>query len=115
MLDYHSNVDWDRLVIDGHIRKESAVYLIRMEGTDFYKIGLCVAGEEERRRVELQTGNPHELVVVGSGHFRFWSHGLRCEQELHRRYGDKHVRGEWFLLDACEVGLVLRDAEDFKG
>ena len=77
---------------------EGYVYLIRMEGTTFYKIGMSL--DPEIRLQTLQTGNPYRLDLVNRRAVR----DMRgAETGLHGRFERKrvpnvHVR-EWFNLD----------------
>lgn len=68
---------------------ESFVYFIQQGDDGPVKIGVAV-DPESRRRI-LQVGNPAELhirhTVPGSFHL---------EYELHGRFGEWRVRGEWF-------------------
>lgn len=68
----------------------------RPGGRRWVKIG--IANDVARRLSDLQTGNPDplELLAVGPG-------GRVVEQLLHVRYGDQHVRGEWFELEPGQL------------
>ena len=77
---------------------EGYVYLIRMEDTTFYKIGMSL--DPEIRLRTLQTGNPHHLCLVNRRAVR----DMRAaEMDLHRRFERKRVPNvyvrEWFDLD----------------
>lgn len=66
------------------------VYVIQEQGGDSaVKVGR--ADDVAKRVAQLQTGNPHPLrliyVLPGAG-------GL--EADLHLRFEDDHLRGEWF-------------------
>ena len=73
------------------------VYLIRMETTDFYKIGMSL--DPEIRVRTLQTGNPHVLSLLRT-------HAVQdmrsAEMDLHRRFEAQRVPNlnvrEWFDL-----------------
>lgn len=80
----------------------SGVYLINMEGTDLYKIGVTQKSPERRMR-QLQTGCPKKLVLVdfyGTGRpfqieaalHRFLSHHKFISEDFN------YLQGEWFLL-----------------
>ena len=77
---------------------EGYVYLIRMQDTTFYKIGMSL--DPEFRLRTLQTGNPHRLDLINRqavGDMR------GSEMDLHRRFERKRVPNvyvkEWFDLD----------------
>jgi hypothetical protein len=76
-------------------RRAGQVYFIQSGDRGLIKIGSAV--NSRRRRGELQTGNPDDLVL----HSVF--HADDCdlmEKRLHRRFRHLHVRGEWFRADA---------------
>lgn len=68
------------------------IYFIQ-QGTDGpIKIGF--AADCERRLDALQTGNPHDLhllAVMGGD--------INREKELHQRFAEGNLRGEWFQPD----------------
>lgn len=70
------------------------VYLMRVSGTQDYKIGVSVDAESRRRAV--QTGNPHpvELVCVVT----VPGNGRREEAFLHAEFDEQRLCGEWFDL-----------------
>ena len=77
---------------------EGYVYLIHMEDTTFYKIGMSL--DPEIRLRTLQTGNPHRLYLVNSQAVR----DMRgAEMDLHRSFERRRVPNvyvrEWFDLD----------------
>ena len=76
------------------------VYFIGEEPyTGEVKIGRT-GGDVRDRLKQLQTGNPRTLVVLGE---------IKCgnstckENELHAKYKDRHVRGEWYTLSTHEI------------
>lgn len=81
------------------------VYLIRLEGTDVYKIGFS---KNPKNRIKgLQTANPYELVLVES-YLSVRANVL--EKILHRRFASNKVdeneyklKGEFFKLDSETV------------
>ena len=75
----------------GASERKSVVYCIGEKGTEFVKIGRthCVNCLWERL-VALKTANPRELVVLAL--WRNWS-----EAEIHRKFADSRVQGEWFI------------------
>lgn len=79
-------------------KPSSYVYLIECVGSDFYKIGY--AANPEQRLKELQIGCPYELNIANT-----FPGGLLEEKELHARYTNSAVRGEWFQInkDSLEV------------
>jgi hypothetical protein len=68
------------------------------------KIGFASSiGDCERRRLHLQVGNARELfllAVMGGGYDR--------EAELHRRFREGHIRGEWFGAETVGLQDLIR-------
>ena len=68
----------------------SVVYFIQAGSSRGYiKIG--VADCPERRLADLQTGNAHRLSLVA-----IVDGGESMERELHAKFKEDHIRGEWF-------------------
>lgn len=65
------------------------IYVIRMTGTDYYKVGYAV--NPARRMAMLQVGNPADLELVD-----YWEGTRLSEAEAHQDLQEFHVRGEWF-------------------
>lgn len=66
------------------------IYFIQDTLTCHIKIGFT-DGDPDARLRALQTGNPNPLVLLGT------SQGdLEDEQDLHRRFSEWRVQGEWF-------------------
>lgn len=65
------------------------VYAIRAGDTLHTKIGTAV--DPWKRRKELQTGNPHDLHIIG-----LVEGELELEATLHKAMARFHMRGEWF-------------------
>lgn len=67
------------------------------------KIG--VADEPETRVASLQTGNHETLVLLATA-----LGGIAYERELHDRFADWRVRGEWFAPDAPGLTEAITEA-----
>jgi hypothetical protein len=65
-------------------------YLVGAEGSPLVKIGYT-SGAPLKRLASLQTGQPMTLSLL-------WSVAVDIEDELHERFADYRVRGEWFDL-----------------
>lgn len=75
------------------------VYLIGSPDSPLVKIGW--SDNPKRRLRNLQSGSPvplRLLAVYEGGHY--------VEAELHRRFADKRVHGEWFDLGPDPVAVV---------
>lgn len=102
-----------------NIRREQAephsqgyIYLIHMENTTFYKIGMSL--EPAIRLRTLQTGNPRSLEIVNT---QIVEDMRDAELTLHRRFETHRVPNarvrEWFDLDGVigEVELAFAAAQ----
>lgn len=84
--------------------KAGYVYLIRAE-TGQYKIGMSTRIGKRIRFFEIKL--PFEIELV---------HSISCEdcawteRQLHERYADKRIKGEWFALNADDVEEICRIA-----
>jgi hypothetical protein len=66
------------------------VYFIQEQHSGLIKIGKAI--DVNKRKVELQMGNPYELKLLA-----VWRQcGQRIEKEFHLRFKSDKVRGEWF-------------------
>lgn len=79
------------------------VYAIRDRKTRHVKIGLSV--DPAKRLSSLRTGSPTgmDLLWTGPG-------GRPLEQHLHKRFADRHVRGEWFDLSGWDAVEIIQQA-----
>ncbi|GGU62509.1 GIY-YIG nuclease family protein [Streptomyces lavendofoliae] len=80
------------------------IYVIGVEGSQVVKIGL--GGNPQERLGQLQTGNPHELLLL-------WVHegGRALESHLHATFLEYRVRGEWFDLSPLgDATQAVKDA-----
>lgn len=71
-------------------REDGYVYFIQSGFGGPVKIGWAATSVECRMK-ELQTGNPETLVVLG-----FMPGAITLESELHRKFREFSIRGEWF-------------------
>jgi hypothetical protein len=74
------------------------VYLIKSEGTNFYKIGY--SKKLLTRIKDIQVGNPFKIALV---HRIFTLNAIELERDLHKYYADYLVRGEWYELTSYMV------------
>lgn len=81
------------------------LYLIRAQGTDFYKIGFT-SGDITKRLKSLQTSSPHKLAVIILN-----KNGTRKDENfLHRLLSQYKTdsNNEWFKLSNELVDLITR-------
>lgn len=97
------------------------VYFIGEEDGGFCRIKIGVAKDIEKRRSNLQTGNPSEIKLLG------WidtEATFELERCLHRQFQAMRVRGEWFAIEPADIlpvlmratndGFVARNADAFQ-
>lgn len=89
------------------ITSNNYLYLIRMVGTDFVKIGR--ATNVQNRIDDFNVGNPYELEVVYTA--KMFNFG-KIEQRVHKAVSEKKVKGEWFKLTEIEVANLIVTVED---
>jgi len=86
------------------------VYFIQGKSDNLVKIGIC--NNLKRRMIGLQTGNPHPLRVLRQ--LDVMDHE-RLERDLHDRFKDFSVQGEWFNLSSgCRRWIKSLKNEDGK-
>ncbi len=79
------------------------IYIVRQQSTDFVKIGYT-DNMMRTRLTSLQVGNPTLLVVIA-----LYEGSKEVEKELHIKYAEQAVRGEWFTYsdDMLELDLPI--------
>jgi hypothetical protein len=70
---------------------EPACFVYFIQHGDYGPVKIGVAADPEQRRRELQTGNPEQLAIRATV-----PGGRTLEVDLHRRFKDWHIQGEWF-------------------
>ena len=79
-----------------YISKPQKTYLIKDNNTGFYKIGKSI--NPKVREKTLQAEKPTYTRV------KVWDKNI--ESELHKKYKDQRVRGEWFKLTHIQVKYI---------
>lgn len=79
------------------------IYIIHASNTSTYKIG--IAKDVEKRLKGLQTSNPNKLQVVNKFYF---DNASKIESDLHEKFKDKRLNGEWFNLNVCDLYNVVK-------
>ena len=82
--------------------EESFLYFIEAVNTGFIKIGR--SANPERRLLQLSTGSPNELVLVGKV-----SGGSTVESDIHGKFMHLRNRGEWFQYSS-ELKEFIKEA-----
>ena len=81
------------------------LYVLRLRGTDFVKIGFTTKPIEKRlAQIRTYCPAPIEIVVAGDG-------SREMERAHHRRLRQWHSHGEWFKLTRDVMYQIL--AEDY--
>jgi len=85
------------------------VYIISELGSERYKIGM--AKDVDKRLLSLQTANSSVLKVI----YKSYQHNaLLVESDMHYKFVDKKVRGEWFNLNVCDLYNVIKSINSSK-
>jgi len=79
--------------------KPTYVYIIQIN--EFYKIGMAV--NLKKRINQFYSYSPYEIIVVMLQVFPNRSDAAGFEADLHRKFADKRVRGEWFKLSEEDI------------
>jgi predicted GIY-YIG superfamily endonuclease len=74
------------------------VYLLT-NNNDQYKIGITKHNAKKRIKT-LQTGNGDIIDIVAEFKSKY---NNKIEGALHRRYGTKRLKGEWFQLEKKDI------------
>jgi len=77
------------------------VYLICDPSNNVFKIGVTKKNNIIERIKKLQTGNSTELFI--SSYYEC-EYPFRLEKLLHSKFHNKRQIGEWFSLDATDIG-----------
>ena len=57
----------------------------------------------KRRKVELRTGNPLTLVLMGGIRTQDVSEDRQIESALHKQFQRSRIRGEWFAINPADA------------
>jgi len=86
------------------------IYLIKDNRTGYYKIGKSNDPQKRLRKLKQQPTLlplPHDFELVHA-----WEEEATKEFELHARYANKRVRGEWFCLSRWDVLDMARHLDE---
>lgn len=82
------------------------IYIIQCN--EYVKIGVS-NGVTDRRIRELQSGNPYKIILLNT--FVPIIDAYKYEQQLHKRYKEYRVRGEWFELPIPLLNELLTETK----
>lgn len=84
-----------------NVSGKEGVYILRVSGTDQYKIG--ITKDVEKRLKNLQTGNPHPIELYAFYPTKYYKN---LEKKVHKICKDRSIGGEWFSLSIEETESV---------
>ena len=80
------------------------------DGEDLYKIGVSKHEDINKRISQLQTGNPHEILLI----YKYKSENYhRIESMLHNYFYKERKKGEWFGLSYEQSRTFISKCEEF--
>lgn len=83
------------------------IYLIHMEGTNNYKIGITKRDIQSRIN-EYKTGNPNQLKIASYYKSQFYQ---KIETWFHRKYKYIREEGEWFIFNEDIVNKFINECK----
>jgi hypothetical protein len=81
--------------------KAGFVYILQMEGHDYYKIGRTT--DINRRVCEIKPQMPGRLTLLLAHRVR---NAWVMEANLHRDFSGRRMNGEWFNLNSSEIERI---------
>lgn len=82
-------------------RRPKSLYIMKCKNTGHYKIG--ISANPKARESTLQSEKP-SIRMVGQ-----WDQLAGMERELHQKYAEQRIRGEWFDLTPAQVRFICHD------
>ena len=82
------------------------IYLLT-NNNDQYKIGITKYNGKKRIK-NLQTGNGDVIDVVAEFESKY---NNKIESALHRKYGTKRLKGEWFSLEKKDIQNFISECQ----
>ena len=81
--------------------------LIKIKDKNKYKIGLT--SNLKQRISSLSNQNPFEIKLITA----IENNDIyKLESELHKKFADKNIKGEWFELSQKDVDYIKRIEDD---
>lgn len=90
------------LTTSNYTYKKGYVYLVMGKDNDIVKIG--IASNLIKRLSSLNTGSPEELRIFD---FIKCDNPRKIESELHQRYSNNRIKGEWFNIENEKILTML--------
>ena len=85
-----------------HQHKELSIYVINLQGTDFYKIG--VSQSPKRRIRDLAGASPFLIDIL---YLNTHENAFDLEVAIHSNIAENYVRHEWFKLSPLQVSDII--------
>lgn len=82
------------------------IYLLT-NNDDQYKIGITKYSGKKRIK-SLSTGNSDEIDVISEFKSKY---NRKIEGALHKRYGIKRLKGEWFQLNKKDIQNFISECQ----
>lgn len=82
-------------------RKEEKGYIYIIKSNLYYKIGK--AKDIKQRYKDIEITNP-DIELIYSKEFENYH---KIEKDLHKKFKEKHYKGEWFKLNSEDINLIL--------
>lgn len=83
------------------------LYVVEVDGN--YKIGISKNPKQRLGEYTKYAKEPKQIIIKKCYNYR------KIEEQLHERYAEKRIRGEWFCLakqDICDIEAFLEENED---
>ncbi len=97
----------------GANNQTALVYVMKLEGQPFYKIG--VAYDIAERKRQLQTASPFDIEVVRFYEAEYFdATRLELERMMHKLFQRFHVRREWYQPDDGALAVLLDEKKLFE-
>ena len=93
-----SRIDYNNYIKRQKPKKETYIYLMIDHNTGYYKIGR--SKNPKFREKTLQSEKPTIEMI-----HKFKANSSK-ESDLHKKYADKRIRGEWFNLSKEDVNYI---------
>lgn len=81
------------------------VYIMKNERNGYYKIG--ISNNPQYRERTLQSEEP-EITLIYKKKFDTRDEAYYTEQDLHSRFSDSRIRGEWFGLSERDIDYIIK-------
>jgi hypothetical protein len=92
-------IDFSYFLSKDYKAKTEYLYIFRMNGTNYFKIGYSSKLENVYKRLsQCQTGNPIELTIIAI--YEVQGSARSSEKSIHCILKDYRMKGEWFDFDS---------------